>query len=193
MEELNVAELIAALRSGDDDVRGDAWQGAGKYGAPAVRPLAAVAGDPASDMETARSARRAMWKIVRLAGRPGADAEKQAVVVELVGLLADGQPPAVGREVVWMVSELGGDESVEPVARLLQSKELCEDARCCLERLPGEKSLAALKAALATAPREFQLAIAQSLRARGVEPGQDKYPCQKLVPTRPTSVQPLAG
>ncbi len=38
-------------------------------------------------------------------------------------------------------------------------------------------------------PRDFQLAVAQSLRARGVAVSETKYPCQKLVPTRETSVK----
>ena len=86
-----------------------------------------------------------------------------------------------------MLSEIGGDESVEPIARLLSDKDLREDARCSLERLPGDKAVAALKTALATAPADFKPNIAQSLRARGVTvPG---LPCRKLVPTRKTGVK----
>ena len=39
---------------------------------------------------------------------------------------------------------------------------------------------------------DFKLAIAQSLRARGVKLSQDTYPCQKLVPTKQTKVQPVS-
>jgi hypothetical protein len=39
---------------------------------------------------------------------------------------------------------------------------------------------------------DFKYALAHSLRARGVEVDQKKYPCQKLVPSRQTQVRPVA-
>jgi hypothetical protein len=60
-----------------------------------------------------------------------------------------------------------------------------------LQRIPGDKSLAALKAGLAAAPDDFKPNIAQSLRQRGEEvPG---IPCAKLVPSRKTNVKPAGG
>jgi len=182
-----VADLIAKIRDKDDKLRAKAWLDAAEIGASAVKPLAGVASD--EDFEVARAAKRALWKIVRYVGRPGADGERKPVVSELIALLGGGQPVNVRREVIWMLSEIGGDESVEPVAALLSNPELREDARMVLERLPGEKSLAALKVALESVPQEFKINVAQSLRARGlVVPG---LPCQKLVPTRKTSVKPV--
>ena len=69
-ESNSVEELIAHIKSPDDAVRGPAWQNAGKFGAPAVKPLGSVWNDP--DPEIARAAKRALWKIVRYTGRPGA-------------------------------------------------------------------------------------------------------------------------
>lgn len=182
-----VADLIARVRDKDDKVRAKALLSAGKIGAPAVKPLAAVMRD--EDFEVARAAKRGLWKIARYVGRPGAGNERRPVVAELLGLLGDNQPVAVRREIVWMLSEIGGAKCVGPVAALLSNKELREDARMVLQRLPGKRSLAALKRALRTVPQEFKINIAQSLRARGVEvPG---LPCQKLVPTRKTSLKPV--
>ena len=145
-------------------------------------------------LEVGRAAKRAIWKIVRHVGRPGADREKRAVVAELIGLLGPAQPAAVRREAMWMLSEIGGDETVHALRQhpeILDDKELREDARCAVERIPGEAALQALKDALDRAPEDFKINIAQSLRARGVEvPG---LPCQKLVPTRKTSAQPVSG
>ena len=176
-------ELIAKIKSQDDNVRGPAWQGAGPCGAPAVRPLAAVMTD--ADFEIARSAKRALYKIVRHAGRPGAAKETKAVVAELIALLSNS-PAVVRRETLWMLSEIGGDEAVAPMAALLSDKELREDARCALVRLPGKKATAALKSAFAGAPEEFKFALAESLRQRGEK--VKGYPSQKLVPTRQTTV-----
>lgn len=138
-------------------------------------------------LEIGRAAKRGMWKIVRHAGRPGAGAEKAAVVAELIGLLGDDQPTAVRREVLWMLSEIGGDESVEAIAAMpgiLENRDLREDARCAVERIPGNAAVRTLMEGFEAAPDDFKLNMAQSLRARGVEVDEKKYPCQKLVPTR---------
>jgi hypothetical protein len=88
-----------------------------------------------------------------------------------------------------MTWQIAGEEAVEPVAALLAHKELGEDARMALERLPGEKATATLQAALASADEAAKPALAHSLRVRGVEvPG---VPDLRLKPTKKTSVQPV--
>ena len=185
---VSVDELIVKIKSTDDSVRGPAWQGAGPSGAPAVKPLADLMTD--ADFEIARSAKRALHVIVRHAGRPGAAKEARAVTEELIPLLSN-RPTAVRREVLWLLSEIGGDEAVAPMAALLSDSALREDARCALTRLPGRKALAALKSALASAPEDFRFALADSLRARGET--VRGYPSRKLVPTRQTTVRPAAA
>lgn len=180
-----VDALITNLKSKDDKVRGPAWQGAGKEGAPAVKPLAALMSDP--DFETARCAKRALLKIVRHAGRPGAAKEGKAVEQELIALLRDGPVP-VRREVLWMLSEIGGDDAITPVAALLKDPELREDARCVLLRIPGKKSTAALQKAFATAPEEFKFALADALRARGEK--VVGYPTRRATPVKQTTIAP---
>jgi hypothetical protein len=97
----------------------------------------------------------------------------------------------VRREVVRMLSEIGGNESVPAVSSLLSHGDLREEARMALERIPGDESLSALKSALNAAPDDFKPNLAQSLRARGVE--VQGIPCVKLVPTKQTNVKPLAA
>lgn len=193
MEELTLDLLLKLIASDDPHQRTEAWQSAGVIGAPALEPLAPLATH--EDLEVRRAAVRAMWQIVRTAGAPDAEKDaKSAVNQGLLALLNASPSVAVSREVLWMLSELAcGDCAVEPVSELLQADDLREDARCCLERIPGEESLAALKAALTTVPAEFQLAVAQSLRARGIEVSEKQFPCLKLVPTRGTNVKPLGG
>jgi hypothetical protein len=130
-----------------------------------------------AEFEIARSAKRAAWKIVRHAGRKGADTERAAVEAELLPLVKH-EDAAVRREVLWMLSEIGGNDSVEAIAAGVAA----------LERIPGRKSLQALKKALETAPEDYRPAIAQSLRVRGEK--VKGYPSQKLVPTRGTTVKP---
>ena len=181
----SVDQLLARIKGSDDTVRHTAWIDAGRVGSAAVKPLAAVVTH--EGLEVARAARHALWTIVRHAGRPGADRERQAVVGELGGLLADGQSLPVRRDALWMLSEICGDESVGAVAALLNNGELREDARMVLERVPGAKSLAALKAGFASAPADFKPNLAQSLRVRGEH--VHGVACQKRVPTHKTAVK----
>jgi HEAT repeat protein len=184
---MTVDEMITMLKDRDDKVRTGAWLRAGEIGSSAVRPLAALMND--GELEIARAAKRGLWQIVRHTGRPGAEREEAAVVTELTGLLLDQQSLVVRREVLWMLSEIGGDESVDPVAGLLANRELREDARMVLQRIPSHKALVALQAGLVAAPEDFRPNIGQSLEARGVSvPGVS---CRKLVPTKPTHVKPV--
>jgi hypothetical protein len=137
-----------------------------------------------------------MWKIVRTVGAPGQDeAKKEAVIGELIDLLAEGEPDAIRSEVLWMLSEIGGDETVGAIREIpgiLENKAIREDARCCVERIPGQASVDALQEGLEAAPKDFELALAQSLRARGVAVDKERYPCVKLVPTKETEVKKAA-
>jgi len=182
-----VDELIAGIKSNSDQERTEAWQSAGEVGAPAVKPLAEVMTD--NNLEVARAAKRALWKVVRHTGRPKANKEKRAVEKELTGLLGRKQPVAVRREVLWMLSEIGARISIKPITGLLRNKNLREDARMALERIPTKRAVTTLKAAFEKAPEDFKPNIAQSLRKRGEE--VDGYPCQKLVPTKKTDVKLL--
>lgn len=178
-----VDDLIARIKSVDDGVRGPAWQDAARFGAPAVKPLAATMAH--DDFETARSAKRALWVIVRHAGRPGAGKESKAVTKELIALLGAG-PAVVRREVAWMLSEIAGEDAIAPMAALLADKDLRADALCALMRFPGGKATAAIAAAFTSAPEDFKFALADSLRKRGEQVAG--YPTQKLTPSRKTNV-----
>jgi HEAT repeat protein len=186
-KEKAVGELIVKLKGKDDKVRAGALLNAGEIGAPAVKSLAKLIAD--KDIEVSRAGKRALWKIVRHAGWPRARDERNAVANELVSLLGDGQLASVRREVLWMLSEICGRTSVKPIAKLLSDKELREDARMVLERIPGKQSVAVLKKGLKAAPKDFKLNIAQSLRKRGVK--VRGHTCVKLVPTKKTNVKPL--
>ncbi len=178
--------LLENIKSNRPDVRTAAWLGAGEVGAPALPPLAElVAG---AEREVGRAALRAMWKIVRHVGHPAApEAQKTAVVSGLLDLLSAGGSALVRRELLWMLSEIAGEESVDRIAPLLKNPDLREDARMVLDRIPGPKSLAALQTALRQTADDFKHNLAQSLRHRGVPvPG---LPDRKLVPTRQTEVK----
>jgi hypothetical protein len=187
---LTLDELIARIKDKDDKVRAAACLQAGKVGAAAVKPLAAIVTAGDVELEVARAAKRALWRIVRYVGRPDGGKEREAVAPELVNLLADAWPDALRREILWMLAEIGGDASVPRIAALLANAELQEDARCVLQQIPGEASLNALKEALSKAADDFKPALAQSLRTRGVDVDPKKFAVEKLIPAKQTYVLP---
>lgn len=152
-----------------------------------IEELAAMIAE--DDDEIMRAGKRQLWDLVHKVGRPGNGEQQNAVKRALLKLMTPEQPAVVKREVIWMLSEIGADCCVAPMADLLSDAELREDARMALQRLPGDKSLEALEDGLRAAPDDFKTNIAQSLRARGVNvPG---LPCEKLEPMRETTVQPV--
>ena len=66
------------------------------------------------------------------------------------------------------------------MARLLQDREVRDDARMAIQRIPGSVATMALQTALQTAPEEFRYNLAEGLRKRGVK--VSGYPSRKLVP-----------
>ncbi len=190
MEELTLETLIAKIKDKDDKVRAAAWQAAGKVGAAALKPLAAVAKD--GELEVSRAANRAMWQIVRYTGRPGADDERRATVAALVEVFTDDQfPVQLRRDVIWMLSEIVTNDEFNPddAGQMLADAEFRDDMRMALQRIPGAGAIAALKIGLEIVPDDFKPAIAASLRARGVD--VPNVPCVKLKPTKQTKVKPV--
>jgi HEAT repeat protein len=179
---MKLEELVRGIRSDKPGVRTAAWQQAGTVGPSAVKPLAKLCTE--EDLEVGRAARRGLERIVRTVGAPGVKSAKPAVIRELLALLVDNQLIALRRDILWFLSEIGGGESVEPITLLLKHQVLREDARMVLERIPGEESLASLRTALGSVPEDFRLNIVQSLRVRGEAVDPERYPCQKLVPTK---------
>lgn len=174
---VNPQDLVQRILSDDDNVRGDAWQNAGPAGAPAIGPLADLLTH--EHFEVARSARRAIYQIIRHAGRPGATAEARAVEKALLPLLGHFRA-AVRREALWMLSEIASDDAVAPMARLLRDNEVRDDARMALQRVPGAAATTVLQNALNAAPENFRYNLAEALRKRGVK--VEGYPSQKLQP-----------
>lgn len=190
MEPLTVEKLLELLKSDDPFVRRDAWLKAGPLGADALASLADLAAN--AELEISRAANRAMWQIVRYAGAPGRETERQAVVQALAELLGNTRfPVQLRRDMVWMLSEIIKDEETdESIALgLLMDPELGEDIRMGLQRINGPRAVAVLKAGYAKAQGEFKTALACSLRKCNVAIAEP--PCPKLVPRKQTRVKPV--
>ncbi len=200
MQELTLEKLLEQLQSESPEERTAAWQAAGPLGARAVEPLvrlvvdcekkvAALKSDPKAagyPLEVGRAAKRALWKIVRTVGAPGADPKaKEDVEVALLQFIQPGWPDQLRRDVLWMLSEIGTDRTVEAIANLpniLQDTAIRDDARACMQRIASPLAIKMLEIGLREATDDFRFAIAESLRVLGVAVDPVAYPSKKLVP-----------
>ncbi|MGC8744348.1 MAG: HEAT repeat domain-containing protein [Verrucomicrobiia bacterium] len=180
--ELN--ELLQKIKDADDKVRADAAEKLINRGPAAVQPLVNTMED--KNFEIARSAKRALWKMVRYSGKPGADSNREKICDQLFKALELKLSVQTKRELLWMLSEIGGDDAVSQISKYFNNNDLKEDARCCVERIPSEKAISALQTAFKKADEEFKYALAESLRARGVK--IEGYQSKKLIPTRQTNI-----
>jgi hypothetical protein len=182
---MTVDELIVGIKARDRRERQKALCAAPDLGPPAMAALGTLAQDDNHKLH--RGATRALWAVVRRAGRPGADTERDAACQALLALVSGAGRIAFRRDVLAMLAELAGDAEVPPIAALLRDPAMREDARITLENIPGDAALAALRAALADGDDAFKPALAQSLRARGV--ATPDFPSLKLVPAYPDKVE----
>jgi len=169
-----VIQLVAAIRTPDDAVRGPAWQNAGQFGAEAVQPLISLMAD--RQLETARCAHRALWKIVHATGHPDRAESARKIGKALVAALPQSSPD-IARELIWMLSKIDDDPSVPARAARRVDPALRKDTRCAQTRLPSKRSLAVLRHTRPIVPEVFNFTLAESLRLRGVN--APAYPSKK--------------
>jgi HEAT repeat protein len=182
-------EILDGLRSADDQQRADALLASRKLGASGIEAIALLLGD--AETETRRAGKRALESIVHDAGKTGAlGAEAVAVEAQLIRALARAEPDQARRDLVWLLSEVGGEAAIEALAPLLKTESVREDARCALERIPLPAAVRTLEIAFADAPEDYRFALAESLRKRGAV--VEGYPSRRLIPTKATEVQPTA-
>lgn len=182
----NAGDFLLRLQKADENERLKVLDECVNYGASIVKPLAETI--EKANFEVARMAKRCLWKIVRYSGKPGNDQTRKAVCEELTDILQDKKSMSVNlkREIIWMLSEVGDDNSIPVISEFLKDRDLRDDARCALQRIPSDKALEAIKKAFQDSNDEFKFALADSLRARGFEIKDP--PSRKLIPTKQTNV-----
>ena len=156
--------FLAGITGPDGEARRVAFEQAAQYGAETVVPLGQILGG--QDRAAARAAHLALQAIVAHAGRPGAEAEAQAVSAALIGLLRSDQPTAAKRLEIPLLGLIGGDAAVPVLAELLADRELGEPARQALHRIPGPVAAQALLQALETTDGTLRTGIIYALGNR---------------------------
>lgn len=145
-----IKELVQAIASNDGEVRYKAWQGAGAKGAKAILPLTELAGS--TDKGVAIAAIGAIEKIVHYAGRPGYRAQAKAVTSELLKAAASSKQKKVRADLIDLAGYIADPSSASALVKMLSDKDVREEARMALERIPGAAVTNAITKAINTYP-----------------------------------------
>lgn len=160
-------KFLNDLKSGDKDVRFAAWRKAGEAPASTIPELGRLAGG--NDPGVAKAAREALATMAHSVGKATSAPNRAAVVQGLIGLAQGAGAAPVRAHALWLLSHIGGDESVPVAAKLLADAALREEAAFCLERIPGAAAEKALIAAYREAPDAFKPRILYALGHRRVK------------------------
>jgi HEAT repeat protein len=158
-------DLLANIQHGDTAARYAAVKQATLVGTDAIVPLADAHGG--SDPAAAKAAGEAIRRIVHHAGRPGATAETKSACAQLQRLAGKEYPREVRTNAIGFLGSIGDKDAVPALVALLPDKEVSEDARMALERIPGREADTALRTASRSMP-ESREALEQSLRHRNI-------------------------
>lgn len=163
----NLKDWLEKLKSDDAEARAVAARAAGPQGAAAIVPLAEIMGG--DNKGAAWAATQALNHIAHYSARPGArPQEARQVAAELLKIAASNRPRMVRSEALDALGFIGGAPEVPMLARLLDDKDVREEARMALERIPGAESQRALQQASQKAPADFQPNLRQSLYSRSL-------------------------
>jgi hypothetical protein len=159
-----VASLLANIRFGDGPARAAAVKHAALIGTEALLPLGMVYAG--ADLAAGRAASEAMKRIAFNAGRPGAEAEAKAAADQLLQLASPNYPRGVRADALELLGVVGGEAETKPLAALIDDKDVGEEARMALQRIPGKASDEALRSAARRCSGDRRAAIELSLRHR---------------------------
>jgi hypothetical protein len=164
---IDAQKFLNDLKSSDKDVRFAAWRKAGEAAASTIPELGRLMGG--SDPGVAKAAKEALTMMAHSVGKEASAPNRAAVAQGLIGLAQGAGPVAVRAHALWLLSHIGGDESVPVAAKLLTDAALREEAAFCLERIPGAVSDKALMTAYKGVPDDFKPRILYALGHRRVK------------------------
>lgn len=159
-----VGSFLTQIKYGDTASRLVAVKYAALVGTDLILPLGKVYSG--SDQPAGRAAYEAIKRITYNAGRPGATAEAKAASESLLKLTSPEYPRQVRADAIELLGIVAGEAESKPLADLMSDKDVGEDARLALERIPGKAAEDALKAAARGSNAEKRAAIDLSLRHR---------------------------
>ncbi len=162
-------KFISDLQSGSADVRFAAWRAAGEVSPAVIPQVGKLASSPAPGI--AKAAREALTTLTHAVGKDPAAPNRAGVVKGLLELTGPAYALDVRAHALRLLSGIAADDAIPPIAKLLASPELREEAIYCLERIPAAAAIAAIAAAYAGAKDEFKPRILAALGHRRAAEG----------------------
>ena len=159
-----VGSFLTQIKYGDTVSRLAAVKYASLVGTDLILPLGKVYAG--SDQPAGKAAYEAIKRITYNAGRPGAVTEAKAASESLLKLASADYPRQVRADAIELLGIVASEAEAKPLADLMSDKEIGEDARLALERIPGKAAEDALRAAARGGSAEKRAAIDLSLRHR---------------------------
>lgn len=159
-----VGSFLTQIKYGDTASRLAAVKYAALVGTDLILPLGKVYAG--SDQPAGRAAYEAIKRVTYNAGRPGAPAEAKSASENLLKLTSTEYPRQVRADAIELLGIVAGEADTKQLADLMADKDVGEDARLALERIPGKAAEDALKVAARGANSERRAAIDLSLRHR---------------------------
>jgi HEAT repeat protein len=157
-------KFLADIQSENADTRYNAWVKAGEMGPQVVPELGRLLN--ADNPGIAKAAEEALKVHVHSAAKEWNSERRKAVMKALLILIGGSQPRKTRVAAVRHLSTIGDAEALPPVAKLIEDKNLREEAVFCLERIPGEASTQVLMDTLASTPDEFKPRVIAALGHR---------------------------
>jgi HEAT repeat protein len=165
-----IGTLLTNIKHGDTTARMAAVRHAALVGTDALLPLGRVYAG--TDSASGKAAFEAMKRIAYNAGRPGAPEEAKAASESLLTLTSAVHSRQVRADALELLGIVGSATEVKAIAALMDDKEVGEDARLALQRIPGKAAEDALRAAARGAGSDRRAAIELSLRHRKLKRGE---------------------
>ena len=157
-------KLLSDLQDKNADIRYAAWVRAAQADPEIIPELAKLL---MTDQPGVRKASdEALKKIVHSVGKEPGGERRTAVVKALLALTEASRPKWVRTVALRHLSEIGGDETVTVVAKILRDPELQEEAVFCIERIPGTAADNALIAAAGDVKDDFKPRVLAALGHR---------------------------
>lgn len=160
-------KVLADIQSSNKDVRFAAWRAAGDADPSVIPALAKLVAS--TDPAISKAAREALTTMVHSVGKDPGSARRTAVAHELVAVAVSNASELPSRvAALRLLSNIGGDEAVPAIAKLLTNPELREEAVYCVERIPGDAANRALLAAASASRDDFKPRLLAALGHRRV-------------------------
>ncbi len=127
-------------------IRQKAWTNSQDMSASVIPPLVKLMDH--ENPGVAKAAFESIDQVVHSVGKKTTGEKRKAVVEELLKLLSDDTSKEIRMHAYRWLSLIGNEEVVPDVAKAIHDPEWMEEVVFCLERIPGDKSIETLIAAL---------------------------------------------